>query len=532
VLVNARSYRMAPPPSTELRRADDPRRGVRLPVGRLRAAVCACAVAAAALSQPDLLTAQQVVRLAGRGDAAVDRRLTRLLALPDLTVVLSDTVIGVADTVPGSVLVLDARLTLEGHVAGHLVGVRSDLFLRPTATTGHDVVNLAGGLYRSELAVIGGATLDLPLARYRIEHAPASILIVGESDRSRLALDGVFGLRVPTYDRVSGLRLAWGASYLLSDPAARGGPRLHGQIGYATHRGDLEGGLDLHLPAGRTLLELGVHRTTRTNEEWIRSDLLNSLHYLWRVTDFRDYYDARILYAQASRQLDAGRFRLRPALRLEVEEAASLTAGSPWSIWGRRRDPRPNPPVDEIRLASATASLAADWRGSFATASVLAELEAAGHALGGERAFGRGRLYGTTALDALGDHRLDVEWHAGLPLWGALLPPQRWSYVGGFGNLQTMPLGLHRGEYQVYLASTYWIPLPAVGRLPLLGAPELGLIHGVGGAWNRDDPDRSLTQNVGAQLRMSFLLLRYMIDPSTRADDFDFTLVLPTGPIR
>jgi hypothetical protein len=531
VLVNLRAHRTAAAPSREIHRSGGWRGRARSPGRPLRAAVCAWLVAAAALAPADAARAQQV-RLAGRGDAAVDRRLAQLLALPDLVLVRADTVVGAADTIPGSVLVLGARFTLEGHVAGHVVGVRSDLFLRPTATTGRDVVNLAGGLYRSELAAVGGATLDLPLARYRLEHAPGSVVIIGDSDRSRLALDGAFGLRLPTYDRVSGLRLAWGASVLLSDPGSRDPLRLHGQIGYATHRGDLEGGLDLHVPIGATRLELGAHRTTRTNEEWIRSDFLNSLHYLWRGTDFRDYYDARTVYAEASRQLDAGRFRLRPALRLETEDAASLTAGRPWSIWGRRRVPRPNPPVDEIRLSSAAASLALDWSGSFAAASALAEVEAAGRVLGGERAFGRGRLYGNTTLDAVGDHRLDVEWHAGAPLWGARLPAQRWSYVGGFGNLQTIPLGLQRGEYQLYLASTYWIPLPAVGQLPLLGSPELGLLHGVGGAWNRDDPDRRLTQNVGAQLRMSVLLVRYVIDPSTRDDDFDFILVLPTGPIR
>jgi hypothetical protein len=486
----------------------------------------ALALAAALLGWPACAWAQQV-RLAGQGDPGIDRRLQRLLAEPDLLIVAADTLIAAGDTVRGPLLVLDARLILEGHVDGDLAGVAADLFLRPRASIAGDLANVGGGLYPSELAQVAGHTLDLPLARYRVERHEHELVIIGEIDFARLRLDGLFGLHAPTYDRVNGLRLTWGAGYYLG-PRGAAGPVLHGQVGYLSQRGELEGGVDLSHRLGTVRVEAGVYRLTRTNEEWIRSALINSLHYLWNARDFRDYYAADAAYVELRHEPRRDRLVVEPGLRIEVEEARSLVAGHPWSLLRRGQPPRPNRPADEIRLASATAHADLAWRGRSAAADLRAELEAAGRLLGGERNFGRFLLSGDFGMAALADHRLDFGWHAQTPLWGGLLPRQRWSFVGGFDNLQTVPLGAFHGESVVYLETVYWIPLPDRLRLPYLGVPELGLLHGAGMAWTRDEP-RDLVQNIGAGLQASIFFLRFLTDPATGDRHADIGVVWPFG---
>src|SRR5690606_14780658 len=110
-------------------------------------------------------TAAQRVERVGSGAASVDERLDEVLAGRYL-LVARDTTFGAADTVPGPVLVLGATLIVEGVVAGDLVAVDSEVYLRPTARIVGDAVNIGGGLYRSEHAVVQGLRIDRPEAPY------------------------------------------------------------------------------------------------------------------------------------------------------------------------------------------------------------------------------------------------------------------------------------------------------------------------------------------------------------------------------
>jgi len=87
--------------------------------------------------------AQRVERV-GSGAASVDARLDDLLAGRYL-LVARDTTFAATDTVPGPVLVLGARLIVEGVVAGDLIVVDGEAYLRPTARVIGDAVNIGGG---------------------------------------------------------------------------------------------------------------------------------------------------------------------------------------------------------------------------------------------------------------------------------------------------------------------------------------------------------------------------------------------------
>src|SRR5690606_2727044 len=117
------------------------------------------------IALPGSAIAQDVV-LTGRGEASIDRRLELLLASGDYVLVANDTLI--TDSVPTTLLILDATVTLEGAVAGDLIAVDANVFVRPRASVHGDVVNIAGGIYPSALATVGGTIVDRPLATYTV----------------------------------------------------------------------------------------------------------------------------------------------------------------------------------------------------------------------------------------------------------------------------------------------------------------------------------------------------------------------------
>lgn len=470
----------------------------------------------------------QRIELAGEGDVALDRRLARLLRSGDYLLVTRDTLIARDDSVPRSVLVLEATFTLEGVVAGDLVGVDANVFLRPGARVHGDAVNISGGLYRSELAQVDGSVVDLPEAPYRVVREGEVVRIEGQREPAALKLDGIMGFQTPTYDRVDALGLRWGASYALPR-LQRAEPRLHGQVGYASGRGALTGGLELALHRGANTLALGAEEVTETNEEWIRGDLKNSAIYALAGKDLRDYYEAERAYAQLSRRFGRGARFWTARLRGQLERAESLGATHPWTLF--EDSLRPNPPIDDGTIASLIVGAGGEWEGAGAVFEGDARIEFAGTALSGDFSFAALVLQGEWAMQALANHTLELEWYFQRPLPGtAVLPRQRWSFVGGSSTLRTFEIAQFRGDHVVFVESDYIIPLPRRLRLPLLGAPDLHLLHAVGMAWT-EATERDLEQNIGASLQFFGPYLRVLTNPADPLDelDVDIGLSLPGG---
>ncbi len=510
-----------------------------------RAATVGLALLAAAGTAPASRAAGQVpfhpgtapaesvtVVLSGAADAALDRRLRRLLR-SEPVIIAADSRLPAGDTITRSVLVVDATLVLEGEIRGDLVIAGGGAFVRPGAVVRGDLVNVAGGLYRSELSHVGGRILDLPNAPYQVTREPGQgrIVIHGSEIPSPLALDGYMGLHTPTYDRVNGITAVWGAR-LRFPMVGNVTPSIHAQAGWTTDRGEPTYEADAGLHWIGTRIGVGYEHGWATNDRWLRGDNWNSLNYLWHGKDYRDYNAVDRAWASIAREFGDVAKSLSAVVSLtgQVEDASSLEAGRPWSILADTV--RPNPPVDEGRIASGIAALDLEWRGQQTLFDGRLEYESAGEIQGGDFTFDRVSVRGSWAMHALFRHTLEIDAFAQAPIRGEPLPRQRWSFVGGSGTLQTLPVAAQEGDHVVFVETRYIIPLPTRLSIPVLGAPDFGLVHAAGSAWTADREAR-FRQEVGAQLQFMFLYLRYMMQPrDPEGGTFNVGLTWPFGSPR
>lgn len=474
--------------------------------------------------EPPPQSVRDSVARIGRGDPELDRRLDELLGAGDYLLITRDTLIGAAETVPRSLLVLGATLIVEGSVAGDLVEVAANVFVRPGAHIEGDLVNIAGGLYPSALARVDGRTIDRPLAPYRVHRQGEVWIIEGRRRVDRVVLDGFLGFHPPTYERVDALGIRWGASYLFSEDTVAP-TRLHGWVGYMSGRGALEGGADLSRQVGRTTLVVGAAEETATNDRWIRGDLRNSLSFLLDGDDYRNYYLVRRAYLQATTRVGGGDRRVDFTLRGQLEADRSLRTISTWTIIGGDRS-RPNPPIDEGEITGVALFADGLWVGHTLAWEVFGSFETAGQVLGGDFSFNRAVLFGEFGMDAFADHVLLFRWYFQGPVLGtSRLPRQRWSMLGGSGTLSAYSIGEFHGDRVVFAESRYVIPLPRGWTLPLLGRPDLELAYAVGNAWT-EGMDSDLIQNMEARIQFSFLHFYIATDPTDAADRFKVSVGL------
>ncbi|HSJ09118.1 MAG TPA: polymer-forming cytoskeletal protein [Longimicrobiales bacterium] len=466
---------------------------------------------AVALLAPAGLSAQ-AVQVRGRGDIDNDIFLRDFVRRGTFTLVTRDTVIGQGQTVTGDVLVARATLRLDGTVTGDIVVVDGNVFLRPTARVGGRVHNVGGGLYPSELASVEGGVRSEPNAPYLASVADdGSVVITGMVQSSSLVPAGFSGLLEPMYDRVNGLTISAGASLMLPRMGSVQ-PVATARADYYSQRGDFGGLGELALERRRTALAAGFERSWITNERWIRADLSNSIGALFQGKDRRDYYAADRAFVEVRRLLEQGPRTTTAFLRGQVEDATSLHAGSPWSLFGNL-DKRANLPIDDGRVSSLIAGADMEWLDASFVVEASGRLEFAADALDGDHAFNRFLTRIEWAMPALADHTLEIDAQLQGPLPGTeSLPRQRWSFVGGSGTLYTFEDAQFRGDRLVMVETTYSVPLPARLRLRLLGLPSLDLMHLTGMAWSKDEP-RSFEQNIGARLRYSIAWVRVMANP-------------------
>lgn len=499
--------------------------------------------AAAAVAAP--ARAQTVVR---RDDGAtyLDRRIDRALRT-QYVAIGTDTTIAADDTIPGALFAFGHRVYIEGTVLGDVIGIEANTYVRPSAHVAGVLVNLNGGLYVSELADVN-RKIDLTTVDYGYRVVDGRYVIVYEAKEPRLVLDPISGVHIPRYNRVDGVAVDVGASYRLPRLGSVE-PTVHGQAGYRTDRGDFAWEGDLKLQRGDWRLQGGAELATRSNDRWIKGDLDNSLKFLWDGGDLRNYYEATTAFAELARETgdeDTPR-RFSFGLRAQQEDASSLETGNPWTL----TDDGPfrfNPPINEGKIRSlipwvgggvttprvvadgrveveygSPSSLAAaafpDPADSTATISVAPE----------DDSFWRLHASIDWAMAAIADQTLEIEAQYFTPLAGPdVLPLQRWEMLGGSSTLRTLENGEMVGDHLAYVESKYIIPLPDRLRLPVVGVPQLQLLHAAGSAWS-GPRDRRFVQNVGVQLEAFVVYVRYVIDPDSGEDEIGFGVTWPGG---
>lgn len=481
------------------------------------------------LCGPERPLRAQDVRLEGVADSRAVRIVREVLAAGDYLRMDRDTVLPAGFHTAGDLVVVDADVRLEGTVEGRIAVLGGVLYVRPTGRVGGPIANVGGEVYPSGLAAVGEvveASPDLSVAvEFDSTGTRASVRVAPPPPGPRFALPGVFGLRLPTYDRVNGLTIAAGSAYLPArDPD---GPRVDAWVSYRTARASFGGGASARAPLGGGLrLEARAERGTFTNEGWFRDDLTNTLGSLVFANDYRDYWESDRVSLSLARvhaeALIAGEHAWEPRVAVTAMRDRSLRNRDPWSLFDDFD--RENPAVDETEWASAVAGTRFRWRGSTSEFVGDAAVERALPAGGEDVDFTQWTVDGLYSMEALFRHEIGVRFRGTGTLGGEPAFRQRRSFLGGSPTLPTLPVASLRGDRLAFVESTYGVPLPSRLALPVVGPPTLRFTHAAGAAWLTGTPMPKWEQNLGAGFVFSFATAEVFIDPAS--DGLDPTLVL------
>lgn len=459
--------------------------------------------------------AQDVRFPSPRGESAPQRELARFVEEQGYRVLVRDTLIARDDTIPESLLVLEAAVRIAGTVHGDVYVAAGDLFLRPGARIEGNVLVVGGGYYASGMAEVNGRVTYRPSERIRVMPEEGGFLVFSpEEEREVLDLGPLYGIRFPTYQRVDGWTFRWGGTVRANGLPWR--PELEGEARFRTEQENLGGTLRLHVyPARRWRLTAEGTRETRSNERWIWGDFLNTVSYLSLGDDYRDYYraDAAGLTAE-----------LRPrggwtvAVGPRWERARSLEAHVRDVLFRSDRT-RPNPEVDEGETVSVVGRVELSRREGRARSRLRLQLEGASDEVAGDFSFLLGEARAGLRRPLPAGHAVEVLGLVRGDLAGSL-PRQRWSGLGGVGTLPTFPILSLRGPRLFMAELGYVVPIPGL-EVPHIGPTEVLLRGTVGSAWGEGESVR-VEQNVIGGIRFLFLEAGLAWDPGVREREFLF----------
>lgn len=480
---------------------------------------------------PALASAQQTVVVRDAGPGRLGRLVQDALTRPHEVVAgdTTDLVLPRDTTIPQSLIVIGRDVRIAAALQGDLVVIGGDVFLRPGARIDGDIVTAGGAIYDSFLAVVRGnrhafrdetlVATPLPGGGYALEYRA-----LRTREYATFSLPGIYGIGIPSYDRVNGVSLPAGPNIQLDSGRISIAPT----ITYRSHLGKLDPGVEGSLTLSRrTRLDVTAARTSRTNEEWIAGDLSNSLASIWSGRDKRNWYRADFAEAAVHRTWESPIGVLTPYVGAQWERAWTTGIQDPprhlaWSVTQRTDTiegmARPNPIVDAGAITSAVAGFEGEWEWKPQQLEVRASgrLEGAPRVVG-DRRFAQLTLDGRVEFPLVRQVMFRFDWH-GVGTAGDA-PPQRFAYLGGSGTLRTLDLLSLGGDQLVYTESRAWMEVEQV-RLPFVGSPTVMVRHMMGSAGVGGLP--ALTHNLG--VRVSLMLVRgeFVIDPVSGETDVTF----------
>ena len=414
-----------------------------------------------------------------------------------------------------NLLVLGRPTYLSSRVQGDVVVVGGDLFLRTGSEITGRAVAIGGAVYRTFLGTVGG-----PIESYRDDHyAIAAMperyeLVYQARRRDRpppFQLAGVQGLLLPTYDRVDGLSLPVGVLLTLGDRAVEVQPTAT----YRSRLGVVDPGATIRIAPERALrVEADVGRSTRTNDGWIYSDLVNSAVTLAFGNDTRNYYRADGGTARAIVHVERSGVTFEPFVGGRFEKVGPITvATNVFSFSGRtsiEHMGRPNPLVEPGEIGSALLGAMLEYRVGPVRAKLSGEGEHGFRTPANTSSFTQLTLDGAIEFPTFGSQRLLVDAHA-VTTAGDSTPRARYAYLGRGGTLPLLELLEQGGDRLVFVESRYQIPIAAL-VLPMVGPPTLHLRHLMGGAGVGSLPD--LEQELGVGVGISVVRFEATFDAS------------------
>lgn len=471
-----------------------------------------------------------VIRLEDAGPGVGPELLARALSAPhDVVAPAAERfLVSRASAHPRTIIVLGRDAVVEGRVQGDVIVVAGDLYMHPGGEITGSAVSIGGGVYESMLATVGGSVKAFRGFTYDITPTPDAFALryraLESVPQPGLSFGGLFGLTLPTYDRSNGLSVGIAPRHTFAGTPLVLTPR----VTYRSQLGRIDPSVSAEYAVDRrTLVTAAAGIETRTNERWIRSDLVNSAVFFATGIDARNYYRAAFADARASRSFESVTGVFTPYLGVSVERGRSVRPdtganGGPWTVVERKdgereRRLRVNPRVNHGTIASVRGGGAWTWSSGATVADARLDGEVspltpsnmgAGTA---SSAFGQLTFDGGISFPTFGAQSLAFAGHAVGTTGSA--PRQRWSYVGGSGTVSTMELLEEGGDQVVFLEATYLIPLDAV-QLPFAGSPVIGLRQVLAGAASGGFP--ALHQASGVRVYLSRAYGEFMLDPSTR----------------
>jgi hypothetical protein len=348
-------------------------------------------------------------------------------------------------------------------------------------------------------------------------------------DEGPISLPLGIGLRLPGYNRVDGLVLPWGPKISL----AAGRVRIDPTVTYRSHIGKIDPFVKMHLVPGPALeLEVAGGRSTFTNDEWIRSDLINSGAAFFVGSDARNYFRADRGWITLSHTTSRAGLVITPSVGALTEHdwstgSALRHTNAPWSLFYKTdslKMRRPNPAIADGHVSSGLGRLKVEYEREDVTAKVDAGLE---HAFDGPPTqFGTNRnssgeftqitIGSKVSFPTFGTQRFDFRGHAVITP-GDIAPPQRFAYLGGAGTLATVDLLALGGDRLFYAEGEYSIPIDRI-QLGVIGSPIVSARYAAGAAGVGELPD--FIQNIGVGLGVRFLKAEYHIDPNFKKTAF------------
>jgi hypothetical protein len=446
---------------------------------RFRRLLVGTALALGAAMALTLPAAGQQVSFSGRPEGGVQRSLVSFLERGNFDVITRDTLLDRDASIGKNLLILEASVRIAGQVDGSVYVVDGDLFLRPDAHISGEVVVLGGGYYASSLATVQGGVTYRPREQLRVLPEAGGHVIFGwEEPLEAFEFDGLYGVQLPTYQRVDALTLGWGAVGRGLDLAWQ--PDLYVAARVRSFSGEVEASMRQYWhPSRRFGFGLEASRATRTNEDWIRRGWVNSLFYFLVGDDFRDYFEA-------DRVELGGEWLSGTGWQVQVkgrwENARSIEAHDMFTLFGPD-GVRPNPEIDDGQTYSLLSVADFERRNRRSHTRLRIGLEGASRDIGGDFSFLLGEAQLDVRAPAFLDHSIEL-FVIGRGDLAGRLPRQRWSAIGGIGTLPTLPILSLRGERIVFGDIAYAVPLFSLARLSSF---DLLLRGAAGAAWSEGE---------------------------------------------
>jgi hypothetical protein len=468
----------------------------------------------AALLAPAIAGAQQIV-LREPGPERVAAIVRATAARPHtLRAGDGDLVLPRDSVIPTNLLVLGRRTYLSSHVRGDVVVVGGDLFLRTGSSIDGRAIAIGGGVYRSFLGTVDGAIESYRGDDYLIRSSGSGYELeyAKKPDRPpRFQGAGLQGLMAPLYDRVNGLSLPVGALITFGDRAVEIQPTAT----YRSRIGQVDPGVQLRIaPEKPVRLEAEYGRDTRSNDEWIYGDLLNSAASLAFGNDTRNYFRAVGGTARLIGHLEKKTVTFEPWIGGRTEYVRPITAGgNVFSFWGRDdllHMARPNPLVEQGRITSALAGASLEYSAGDVRATLRAEGEQSFDTPDVTSSFTQLTVHGTVDFPTFRDQRLSIAGHL-VTTAGDTVPAARFAYLGRASTLPLLQLLEQGGDELLFVDSEYSIPIKRLA-LPSIGPPTLILTHYMGSAGVGSLPD--LQQEIGVGVSINLLRAALVFDAS------------------